>query len=86
MEKEKNIKYSMLDEIIKNALEIETELDSLQETTKIDGEDLESKIKQIELNSKFTILKRNLDTIKQFAQGVIELDQFEDKLNQKIKI
>lgn len=83
MEKEKNIKYSMLDEIIKNALEIETELDSLQETTKIDGEDLESKIKQIELNSKFTILKRNLDTIKQFAQGVIELDQFEDKLNQK---
>ncbi len=83
MEKEKNIKYSMLDEIIKNALEIETELNSLQETTKIDGEDLESKIKQIELNSKFTILKRNLDTIKQFAQGVIELDQFEDKLNQK---
>ena len=83
MEKEKNIKYSMLDEIIKNALEIETELDSLQETTKIDGEDLESKIKQIELNSKFTILKRNLDTIKQFAQGVIELDQFEDNLNQK---
>lgn len=76
----KDIKYSMLEGIIKNALEIEKELNSLQERFKIEGEDLESKTKQIELNGVFTGLERKLDTIKQFSQSVIEIVQFEEDL------
>ena len=77
---EKDIKYSMLEGIIKNALEIEKELNSLQERFKIEGEDLESKAKQIELNGVFTGLERKLDIIKQFSQSVIEIVQFEEDL------
>lgn len=81
----KDIKYSMLEGIVKNALEIEKELNSLQERFKIEGEDLESKTEQIELNGVFTGLERKLNTIKQFAQSVIELDQFEDDVYKKNK-
>lgn len=83
MEKEKDIKYLMLEDIIKNVLDIEKQLDSLREATKIEGEDLESTLKQDDLDLKFTLLKHDLRTIKQYAESVSRMDQFQDELNKR---
>lgn len=83
MEEEKDIKYLMLEGIIENVLSIEKQLDSIQEATKIEGEDLESYSKQSDLNLKFTLLKHDLRTIKQYAESVSRMDQFEDELNKR---
>lgn len=81
MEEVRDTKYLILEGIIKNTLDIEKQLDSLQEIIKIEDEDL----KQIKLNSIFRMLKLNLNTIKQYSQIVIETDQFQDELNKKYK-
>lgn len=81
MEEVRDTKYLILEGIIKNTLDIEEQLDSLQEIIKIEDEDL----KQIKLNSIFRMLKLNLNTIKQYSQIVIETDQFQDELNKKYK-
>lgn len=81
MEEVRDTKYLILEGIIKNTLDIEEQLDSLQEIIKMEDEDL----KQIKLNSIFRMLKLNLNTIKQYSQIVIETDQFQDELNKKYK-
>lgn len=83
MEEEKDIKYLMLEDIIENVLSIEKQLDSIQEATKIEGEDSESYSKQSDLNLKFTLLKHDLRTIKQYAESVSRMDKFEDELNKR---
>ena len=81
----KNIKYSMLESILENVAEIEKELGSLKETTKVEGEGLENDIRRIELNGVFSGLVNKLNTIRQYSQAVIEIDQFEDDLYKKPK-
>lgn len=81
----KNIKYSMLESILENVAEIEKELGSLKETTKVEGEGLENDIRRIELNGVFNGLVNKLNTIRQYSQAVIEIDQFEDDLYKKPK-
>lgn len=85
MEEERDTKYLILEGIIKNVLEIEEQLDSLQETIKIEGEDLDNRLKQIGLETTFRMLKLRLNTIKQYSEIVIETDQFQDELNKKYK-
>lgn len=81
----KNIKYSMLESILENVAEIEKELESLKETTKVEGEGLENDIRRIELNGVFNGLTNKLNTIRQYSQAVIEIDYFEDDLYKKPK-
>lgn len=69
---EKDNKYSMLEDILENANEIEKKLNSLKETFKVEGENLDSRLKNQELNVMFMLLNNDLNAIKRITQSVIE--------------